>query len=178
MPTKKVSLAFVITLAIAAAVVGAAVRYLQDTRANAAPQSRPEFSLPDLQNKQHSIAEWDGKLVLINFWASWCPPCIKEMPALDRIRLEYQNQNFEIIGITAEPAKDANLYLANNPVSYPILNGEASASSLGQQYGNTIGSIPYNVLIDRHGLIQRRYYGEIDLADLKNDISTFSELIN
>jgi len=165
-----------VAVAIVAATLGASFQYFQKQHNSVqASQQRPEFSLPDLEEKQRSIDEWDGKLLLINFWASWCPPCIKEMPALDQLRLEYEPHGFEIVGIAVEPIEDAISYLADRPVSYPILYGEYSATAIGQQYGNDIGSIPFSALIDRNGLIVERYYGEIDLSSLNE---TVSRLIN
>ena len=131
---------------------------------------RPSFTLPDLEDQPHSIDEWDGKLLLINFWASWCPPCIKEMPALDTLRLKYQDQNFEILGVAIEPAADVSLFLDKAPVSYPILYGEINADRIAKQYGNTIGSIPFSVLIDQNGLIVEQYFGEIDIPALEQTL--------
>ncbi len=174
MPAKKIPLVFVFTLAIAAALFGATVRHLQNAETAASSEVRPEFSLPDLKNEPRSIQDWDGKLVLVNFWASWCPPCVKEMPLLDQLRRENLHRDFEIIGITAEPLQDATKYLSENPVSYPILNGESNVTMLGQRFGNEIGSIPFSVLIDKNGIIQRRYHGEINLEALQTDINDFS----
>jgi len=88
MTEKKVSLVLVVAIALAAAFFGATVRNLQTAKQEPDPEIRPEFSLTDIDNKTRSIQEWDGQIVLINFWASWCPPCIKEMPALDQLRLQ------------------------------------------------------------------------------------------
>ncbi len=140
------------------------------TKVTTLGQRRPAFSLPDLQDQQHSIDEWDGKLLLINFWASWCPPCIKEMPALDTLRTQYQNQDFEILGIAVEPAADVALYLDKSPVSYPILYGEVNADRIAKQYGNAIGSIPFSALINRDGIIIEHYFGEIDIPALEQTL--------
>jgi len=131
---------------------------------------RPSFTLPDLEDQPRNINEWDGKLLLINFWASWCPPCIKEMPALDALRLQYQAQNFEILGVAIEPAADVSLFLDNSPVSYPIVYGEIEADRIAKQYGNTIGSIPFSVLIDQNGMIIEQYFGEIDIPSLEQTL--------
>lgn len=135
-------------------------------------QLRPAFTLPDLQEQKHSVDEWDGKLLLINFWASWCPPCIKEMPALDALRIKYQNQNFEILGVAVEPAAEVSLFLDKSPVSYPILYGEINADRIAKQYGNTIGSIPFSALIDQNGIIIEHYFGEIDIPALEQTLLT------
>jgi len=132
--------------------------------------TRPFFSLPDLEGVEHSISEWDGKLLLINFWASWCPPCIKEMPALDEIRQLYMADGFEILGVAIEPAEDVATYLARSPVSYPVVHGEIAADRIARDYGNSIGSIPFSALINRNGQIIERYHGEIDLTALTKSI--------
>ena len=151
MPTKKVSLAFVITLAIAAAVVGAAVRYLQDTRANAAPQSRPEFSLPDLQNKQHSIAEWDGKLVLINFWASWCRPCMNKMRIMQPLEEELKSKGvvFMNVSLDRNPEDWKRALDRENFVGVHLIAEGDIDSSVATDYQVRI--LPQYFLIDKYG---------------------------
>lgn len=133
---------------------------------------RPNFTLPDLEDQSRSIDEWNGKLLLINFWASWCPPCIKEMPELDALRLKYQDQHFEILGVAIEDAADVSLFLEQSPVSYPILYGEIEADQIAMEYGNTIGSIPFSALINQDGIIIERYYGEIDIPALEEMLLT------
>jgi len=162
----------ILTVAICAALLGATLHYLQTAKSDQSVAPAVEFSLLDMQNQPRSSKEWRGKLVLINFWASWCPPCIREMPALNELRLKNLASNFEIIGITAEPAQDALRYLDNNPVSFPILDGEKELATLGEHYGNSIGSIPFSVLLDRNGQIIKRYFGEVNLAALQIDIDT------
>lgn len=122
---------------------------------------RPGFKLLDLQGKEHDIAEWDGKVVLINFWATWCPPCVKEMPALMQLRETYQSRGFEIVGVALDN-KDAVInFIDPLGIEYPILLAEQEGIPLAQQYGDRLGILPYTVIIDRNGIVRHVIISEL-----------------
>lgn len=129
-------------------------------------QTRPEFSLPDLEGKLHPISEWDGKVLLINFWATWCPPCKKEIPDFIKVREQVGTEHFEVIGVAIDNPKAVMDFVKSQGIPYPILHGESDASRISQAYGNSLGGLPYSVLVDRQGIIRNSKTGEFKPNDL------------
>lgn len=124
-------------------------------------QKRPDFTLPDLEGKKRSIKEWDGKVVLLNFWATWCPPCRKEMPAFVELQDQYGKQGLQIVGLAIDQRGPVEDFSDGIGVNYPIIFGEESALTISAKYGNRLGQLPYTVLIDRKGIIRYIRKGEI-----------------
>lgn len=114
---------------------------------------RPEFTLPDLDGRQRSITEWDGKVVALNFWATWCPPCLKEVPEFVSLQEKYRAQGLQFIGVALQKPEEVREFVAEHEVNYPILAGELEVIKLAEAYGNNIGALPYTVIIDRNGQI-------------------------
>ncbi len=169
----------IVVLALASAGVGlVASRWMQPTPRNVAVEKgvaalnvgdrRDDASLPDRDGKPTSLAPWDGKLLLINFWASWCGPCREEMPLLDSIRNRHADKGLEVVGVASEDAAAANGFLTQFPVSYPILiNDPALGPDWSIRYGNTRNVLPYSVLIGRDGHVLAQRIGNFDEAKLE-----------
>ncbi len=116
-------------------------------------QHRPAFTLPDLDGQLRSVTEWDGKVVALNFWATWCPPCIKEVPEFVALQRKYQGQGLQFIGIALQKPEEVLEFVTEHKVNYPILAGELEVIKLAEAYGNHIGALPYTVIIDRNGQV-------------------------
>lgn len=123
---------------------------------------RPVFSLPDLQGKVRHITEWDGDVVAINFWATWCPPCIKEIPEFVELQERYAPEGLQFIGVTPQAAEDVSEFVAEKGMNYPVLVGEQDVIELLFTYGNETGSLPYTVIIDRNNRISFIKLGSLD----------------
>lgn len=127
----------------------------------------PEFSMPDLAGDSPASAHWKGKVILLNFWASWCPPCLKEIPVIVELQENYREQGFQAVGIALDRESDVEKFAAKIEVNYPILVGLPQAVDLSRKLGNPLGVLPYNVLIDRAGIIRLIRPGEWSADELE-----------
>jgi len=151
-----------IVLGLAAAGAGFML-FQANTVQNAADEKthRPDFSLPDVEGVEHAISEWDNKVIILNFWATWCPPCRREIPTFIKLQNQFGKQGLQIIGVAIDQVDLVEAYADNMGVNYPILVGENNAINVTQNYGNQYGQLPYTVIIDRQGFIVRVKHGEV-----------------
>lgn len=122
----------------------------------AADVPAPDFSLPDQSGTTVSLSQFDGQVVLINFWASWCGPCREEMPLLAELHQRYESLGFTMLGINVEEdSTDADRFLRSVPVSFPILyDRENSVSKLYD-----VIAMPSTILIGRDGRVRYIHHG-------------------
>ena len=132
---------------------------------------RPAFELPDLEGQLRNIAEWDGKVVVVNFWATWCPPCRKEMPAFIELQEQFGPQGLQFVGIALDDADKVQDFIDTMGVEYPILLGGEKAIKASEDYGNRLGALPYTAVIDREGYITKTYRGEVSQTSLEKVIT-------
>ncbi len=128
-----------------------------------------EIKLPGLDGSRQDIQQWQGKLVLVNFWATWCPPCLEEIPVFLSVRKKYSAAGFEVLGISIDSVSRVLQYRKTMQINYPLLDGEKSGMALMRSLGNNIGGLPYSVLFDRSGKaveLKSGPYGEQELSDL------------
>lgn len=116
-------------------------------------QTAPGFSLPDLQGKMRDVKDWRGKIVVLNFWASWCGPCRKEIPMFNAVQKEYGTDDVQFVGLAVDNIPAIRKFMDSVPIHYPVLVGGMDALDLVSQYGNVHGTLPYTVFIDRKGKI-------------------------
>lgn len=125
------------------------------------PETRPVFALKDRAGVLRSITEWDGKSLLINFWATWCAPCRREIPMLKTLHVERASQNIEVIGVAVDFREDVLAYAKNMKIDYPLLIGEQDGLDAVALFG--LGSIgfPFTVFTDDRGRIVTAHLGEL-----------------
>lgn len=128
---------------------------------------RPLFKLKDLEDKVRDIKEWDGKVLMINFWATWCPPCRREMPAFIELQEKYQDKGFTIIGIALDEKQAVIDFTDPMGMNYPILMAEQEGIALTKAYGNSLGVLPFTVVIDRKGNIIHRQRTELTFEQVE-----------
>lgn len=140
------------------------------------PEMLPEFSLRDVWGEQRSISEWAGKPLLINFWATWCAPCRREMPLLQA--LHTSQSDLQVLGIAIDRQPDVQTYLAEAGISYPSLVGEEDAMRVSDQFGLEGLGLPFTALISSSSEILTIYVGEIDVEQLEEmaDVSRAFEI--
>ena len=122
--------------------------------------------LVDLDGKPRKLVEWQGKVLVCNFWATWCAPCREEIPLLVAAREVYQFKGVEIVGIAIDSAAKVVEFTRTFKISYPLLLAEASGLDLMRRLGNRSGGLPYTVFFDRRGEPGERKLGALKQGDL------------
>lgn len=131
---------------------------------------RPLFKLKDLEDKTRDIKEWDGKVLLVNFWATWCPPCRKEIPAFIKLQEKYQDKGFQIIGVALDEKQAVIDFTDPMGVNYPVLMAADEGIKLSKAYGNRLGVLPFSVIVDRKGKIIHRQRSELSFEQVEGMI--------
>ena len=133
-------------------------------------QFRPDFELGDMNGDTVFAADFDGKIMLLNFWATWCKPCIEEIPMLTRLQHNYAGHGVQVVGIALDDPHKAREFASELAVNYPILVGSTDTVLAGRRYGNRSGMLPYSVLVDAHGIVRWAYLGALDKEELEVQI--------
>ena len=159
------------TVAIIAFAGGLSVRNLLSAPAGEAATENnqnqlPEFSLPDLSGKQRSIKDWQGKVLVINFWATWCPPCLKEMPEFEAMQKDYAAKGLQFVGIALDDLEPVKEFIASKKITYPILLGQEQGTKLAHDMGNIVNTVPFTVITDKKGNIVSRKMGTLTKEEL------------
>jgi len=123
--------------------------------------------LQNAAGTSQNITAFKGKPIVLNFWASWCGPCVKEMPSLAGLQREYAKKGITFIGVGVDSEKNINDFLQKIPVGYPIYIAGFGGADLARSFGNNAGALPYTVVIDAKGQIRSTKLGEVDQKELK-----------
>jgi thiol-disulfide isomerase/thioredoxin len=126
----------------------------------------PAFELPDLDGQRRAIGEWSGQTLIVNFWATWCAPCRKEMPLLQQLHLERAGQNFSVIGVAIDRPDPVRTFVAETGVTYPILVGQQEAMDVADSFGSQFVGLPLTVVTVPGGEIVKVHLGELHAEDL------------
>lgn len=127
--------------------------------AAAASQALLARSLPDHQGRPQSWQQWQGQILVINLWATWCPPCREEMPGFVRLQARYQGHGVQFIGLAVDEAAAVVEFLRQMPLNYPVLFGDDALLQLFAGFGNRQGALPYTIILDPQGRLLRAHQG-------------------
>lgn len=131
--------------------------------AQAAADAVLALTLPDLEGRPQPLAQWRGKILVLNYWASWCKPCVEEMPAFSRLNSHYAAWGVQFAGIGLDDVEKMRDFSSATPVSYPLLAAAAGSTTPGLQ----VKGLPYTVVIGRDGRVEASRLGRMDEAALE-----------
>jgi peroxiredoxin len=130
--------------------------------------SLPDFRLPDLTGREIQSSSFGGKVVIVNYWASWCPPCVREIPMLIRTQQAFDPTLVQVVGIAIDRKEAVEQFIEDHPINYPILIGDVGAVELSRRLGNRLQGLPFTVIFDHQG---RRAFSQVgELAQATLDI--------
>jgi len=161
----------ILIMGLLALSAGIGVRMVNQWQTEQQPQPLPTFSFPDLNGTPHSSTEWNGKIIVLNFWATWCPSCLKEIPAFMTLQTQY-GEKVQFVGIALDDLEAVKTFQQKTAVNYPLLiSGDWAGFNLAKQLGNLISAIPYTVVVNSAGLVIYRHAGELSARELQAAIS-------
>ena len=127
----------------------------------------PELVLADLKGQPQSLGQWRGKLLVVNYWATWCHPCRQEMPGFSRLQDKYRDKGVQFVGISIDNADKISEFQKTTPVSYPLLIGDINVMENSARLGNTRQALPFTVVFDRRGELFLTKLGRFTETDLE-----------
>ena len=152
-----------------------------EDKKKAVPDSLPDITLANLEGKPTKLASFAGRPLMVNFWATWCAPCRREIPLLNKIRMQRKSQNAEIVGIAVDFRDDVLQYVKTTPISYPLLMGEEDGLAAAEAFGMGM-AFPFSVFVDSQNRILTIKVGELHedeanfafdrLLDIDHDVLT------
>ena len=128
----------------------------------------------DLEGRPRRVVEWKGRVLVCNFWATWCAPCREEIPALGRLRAKMSAKGVEIVGIAIDQVVKVASVVKELEILYPVLLAEHGGIELMRGLGNTAGGLPFTVILDRNGKLVYRKLGQIVEAELEGRLASIS----
>ena len=138
--------------------------------------NRPAFSLPDLDGTQRQFSEWDGKHRLINFWATWCAPCRREIPLLKAFQDQHGENGFQVLGIAVDYVEQVSSYAEQTEFNYPILVGQQDAMAVAESSGIEFIGMPFTMFVASDGEYIGAYIGELHQSHLDDIVSIMTRL--
>ena len=166
-------------IAIAIIIGGGFYAYSQKTAPSPAAKSSiqpgaaaavAQASFYDLQEKVQPLAQWQGKVMVVNFWATWCPPCLAEIPEFIQLQKQYGKQGVQFIGIAIDQKSKVQAYAQEVGMNYPVLLGDLAGIDFARRIGNAQGGLPYTVILDRSGKIVTTQLGALSHEKLEGII--------
>ena len=129
-------------------------------------------SMTDASGKPQSLSQWQGKPLVVNFWATWCAPCVEEIPELSVLQNEIQSKQVQILGIGIDSPSNIAEFAGKYKITYPLYNGGLDGTALSHQLGNKAGGLPFTVVIDRDGKVKRTFLGRLKMDELRKEIAS------
>lgn len=139
----------------------------------ATPTALFDWSFADVAGKPQPLAQWKGQLLVINFWATWCPPCLKEIPAFVDLQQRLGPRGLQFVGIALDEVAAVQPFLTDHGINYPVLLGDQDVARFMTTLGNHIGALPFTVVVGRDGKVLSTHQGEWQVADAAKALDGF-----
>jgi thiol-disulfide isomerase/thioredoxin len=164
--------------AAAALVALAAGLYFGGGAADGDPRGRDAetllgVALPDAAGRQQSLGQWRGKVLVVNFWATWCTPCREEMPEFVKAQDEFGGRGLQFVGVAIDQADKVQAFATELGLNYPTLIGGYGAIELSKTMGNRLGALPFTIILDRKGRVVHTQLGPLRDSQLRSIVSQF-----
>ncbi|MEO0317887.1 MAG: hypothetical protein RL404_1564 [Pseudomonadota bacterium] len=172
MNKKTLSLVLIAALFAGFGVYFGAKRFQPGPPADTAVGALMQLAMPDPAGNQHKMSEWQGKVLLVNFWATWCPPCVAEMPELEQLQAERGSKGLQIVGIGIDSPGNIREFAGKHSITYPLLVGGLQGTDVSRSFGNETGGLPFTVLIGTDGKVKQAYMGRLDLQKVRTDLDS------
>ena len=156
---------------VAAAATGALVGLGLQRSADRSSAALQAARFSDLEGRTRRLAEWKGKVVVCNFWATWCPPCREEIPMLVALSKEMEPKGVEVVGIAVDFAAKVRDFVRDYKVTYPILLAGTDGLELMRAAGNEVGGLPYTAFLSRQGKIVHEKLGALSEAEVDGQLA-------
>ena len=128
-------------------------------------------SLPDTAGAQQSLEQWRGKVLVVNFWATWCAPCREEMPEFVRAQSEFGSKGLQFVGIAVDQVDKVDDFARELKVNYPLLIGGYGAIELSKTLGNRLVALPFTIVVDRQGRVAHTQLGPLKPDQLRSIVT-------
>ncbi len=156
-----------------AAVAGYRLAVLGKSAETATAPALPifELALADLNGQTQRFAQWRGKVLIVNYWATWCHPCREEMPGFSRLQDKYRDKGVQFVGISIDTADKIIEFQKTTPVTYPLLIGDISVMENSAKLGNTRQALPFTAVFDREGRLYATKLGRLAEPELERQLA-------
>ena len=156
---------------VAAVAIGAGAWFGRDAMVDRSAEGKAAsallgVTLPDPLGREQPLAQWQGKVMIVNFWATWCAPCREEMPMFMRIQQEHGPKGVQFVGIAVDDAEKVRRYAEELKLNYPTLIGGFGAMELSKSMGNSVMALPFTVILDRGGRVAHTQLGPLKEAQV------------
>lgn len=159
------------TVGVLALFIGFAIASRFGSAPTAAPVSATALfshTFTDANGQSQAMGQWQGTWLVVNFWATWCAPCVEEMPDLEKVQAEYAGRGVTVVGLAIDNPTAVKQFRDSLNLKLPLLIAGAIGTDVARQLGNVSGALPYTVLVDREGNITRSKLGQVRASELRS----------
>lgn len=157
-------------VALAAAAAGAGLawwRYRPGPVLSGAEAAFWGGRFPDPEGRELAVADWQGRPLLVNFWATWCPPCVEELPLLNAFHAEHEPRGWQVFGLAVDRPSAVREFTQRLPLRFPVGMAGLAGTELSKSLGNVSGGLPFTVVFGRDGAVLHRKIGKVSESDLR-----------